>query len=252
MRVRPLRTRREECACNPATRAFWVGILVPAVARHARGAPAAEPAGRTHEVTQEPEEPREGDRLLTDPELGIPGQQLSVHSGGVGRHERDPQLGLDLAGPVRQFATIHDRHHQVRNQESDLIGVLLEIAERVPAILRRLDRVAHVAAYAFAELFGWQQGIDEHFSRAPAFYMVVGTAITAGVALDFANVNPVKALYWTAIINGLLAPFLLTGILLVASDRTLMQKQPSSRLSLVTVGVTTALMFAAAVAMFVV
>jgi Mn2+/Fe2+ NRAMP family transporter len=81
--------------------------------------------------------------------------------------------------------------------------------------------------------------------------MVVGTAITAGVALDFGNVNPVKALYWTAIINGLLAPFLLTGILLVASDRPLMQKQPSSRLSLVTVGVTTALMFAAAVAMFV-
>jgi Mn2+/Fe2+ NRAMP family transporter len=118
--------------------------------------------------------------------------------------------------------------------------------------LLAIPTLAGSAAYAFAELFGWQQGIDEHFSRAPAFYMAVGTAITAGVALDFANVNPVKALYWTAIINGLLAPFLLTGILLVASDRTLMQKQPSSRLSLVTVGVTTALMFAAAVAMFVV
>jgi Mn2+/Fe2+ NRAMP family transporter len=108
------------------------------------------------------------------------------------------------------------------------------------------------AAYAFAELFGWRQGIDAHFRGAPAFYMVVGTAIASGVAMDFANVNPVKALYWTAVINGLLAPFLLTGILLVASDAKLMQNQPSSRWGRATVGLTTVLMFGAAVAMFVV
>ena len=108
------------------------------------------------------------------------------------------------------------------------------------------------AAYAFAELFGWRQGMDAHFRRAPAFYMVVATAMAAGVAMDFANVNPVKALYWSAILNGLLAPFLLTGILLVATDRKLMRNQPSSRLGRVTVGVTTVFMFAAAVAMFVV
>lgn len=108
------------------------------------------------------------------------------------------------------------------------------------------------AAYAIAELFGWRQGIDENFARAPAFYMVVSTAMAFGVALDFANVNPVRALYWTAVINGLLAPFLLTGILLAASDQTLMQGQPSSRLGRITVGITTVCMFAAAVAMFVV
>jgi Mn2+/Fe2+ NRAMP family transporter len=108
------------------------------------------------------------------------------------------------------------------------------------------------AAYAFAELFGWREGMDERLSRAPAFYMVVGTAMASGVAMDFANLNPVKALYWTAIVNGLLAPFLLTGILLVASDRRLMRGQPSSGLGRTTVAVTTVCMFAAAVAMFVV
>jgi len=108
------------------------------------------------------------------------------------------------------------------------------------------------AAYAFAELFGWREGIDVRFARAPAFYMVVGTAMASGVAMDFANLNPVKALYWTAILNGLLAPFLLTGVLLVASDRKLMRHQPSSWLSRAVVGVTTVCMFAAAVAMFLV
>jgi Mn2+/Fe2+ NRAMP family transporter len=62
----------------------------------------------------------------------------------------------------------------------------------------------------------------------------------------------VKALYWAAVINGLLAPFLLLAILIVASDRKLMQWQPSSRLGWILVAMTTAVMFVAGIAMFVV
>jgi Mn2+/Fe2+ NRAMP family transporter len=72
-----------------------------------------------------------------------------------------------------------------------------------------------------------------------------------GVAMDFLNINPVKALFWTAIINGVLAPFLLVGVLVVASDRRLMQGQPSSWLSRIAVGIITIVMFGAAAAMFV-
>ena len=64
------------------------------------------------------------------------------------------------------------------------------------------------------------------------------------------NVNPVRALYWSAIINGVLAPFLLVGILLAASDRKVMAEQPISRMSKTVMGITTALMFAAAIGMF--
>ena len=107
------------------------------------------------------------------------------------------------------------------------------------------------AAYALAETFGWEQGLDEKLERARAFYAVVLLSMAVGIALDFAKVNPVKALYWTAIINGLLAPFLLVGILFVASDRVIMHNQPSSLLGRVTVGATTVAMFAAGIAMFV-
>jgi Mn2+/Fe2+ NRAMP family transporter len=72
-----------------------------------------------------------------------------------------------------------------------------------------------------------------------------------GVAMDFLNINPLKALFWTAVINGVLAPFLLVGFLIVASDRRLMQGQPSSWLSLAAVGVITLMMFGAAAAMLV-
>jgi Mn2+/Fe2+ NRAMP family transporter len=72
-----------------------------------------------------------------------------------------------------------------------------------------------------------------------------------GIAMDFLDINPVKALFWTAVINGVLAPFLLVGILYVACDRKLMQDQPSSMLSRAVVTITTLAMFAAAIAMFV-
>jgi Mn2+/Fe2+ NRAMP family transporter len=72
-----------------------------------------------------------------------------------------------------------------------------------------------------------------------------------GIGMDFLSVNPVKALFWTAVINGVLAPFLLVGVLFVASDRKIMQDQPSSWLSRIIVGITTIVMFGAAAAMFI-
>jgi NRAMP (natural resistance-associated macrophage protein)-like metal ion transporter len=107
------------------------------------------------------------------------------------------------------------------------------------------------AAYALAETFRWREGLDEKLSAAKAFYAVVIASTLAGIVLDFAGVNPVKALVWTAIVNGLLAPFLLVGILIVASDSKLMRNQPSSMLSRVLVGLTALIMFGAAFGMFV-
>lgn len=107
------------------------------------------------------------------------------------------------------------------------------------------------AAYAFAETFRWRHGLDLKFRRARYFYEVVIFSTAAGIALDFLNVNPIRALYWTAILNGVLAPFLLIGIVLVASDPKLMAGQPSSKASLAVVSMTALLMFAAAVGLFV-
>ena len=118
--------------------------------------------------------------------------------------------------------------------------------------LLAIPTLAGSAAYAFAETFNWRQGMDEKFMRARGFYAVIGVSIAIGVALDFMGISAVKALYWTAVINGLLAPFLLVGILHAASDRKLMRGQPSSWLGRVVVGLTTLAMFAAGIAMFVI
>jgi NRAMP (natural resistance-associated macrophage protein)-like metal ion transporter len=115
-----------------------------------------------------------------------------------------------------------------------------------------IPTLAGSAAYAFAETFGWHQGLDKKLKRARAFYALILLSTGVGVGLNFAGINPVKALYWTAVINGLLAPFLLVAILFISSDKKLMQGQPSSRLGWAVVAITTVAMFAAGIAMFVV
>ena len=114
-----------------------------------------------------------------------------------------------------------------------------------------IPTLAGSAAYALAETFSWPEGMDEIFTGARAFYAVVIVSIAAGVALDFANLNAVRTLFLSSVLNGLLAPFLLLGILLVATDREIMAGQPSSPLGETTVAVTTVAMFAAAIAMVV-
>jgi NRAMP (natural resistance-associated macrophage protein)-like metal ion transporter len=115
-----------------------------------------------------------------------------------------------------------------------------------------IPTLAGSSAYAFAETLGWRQGLSRSLKQARWFYALILLSTAVGVGLDFAGINPVKALYWTAVINGLLAPFLLVGILIVASNRKLMQGQPSSRLGYAVVAITTVAMFAAGIAMFVV
>jgi NRAMP (natural resistance-associated macrophage protein)-like metal ion transporter len=116
--------------------------------------------------------------------------------------------------------------------------------------LLAIPTLAGSAAYSLAETFGWKQGLDRSLRTAPRFYVVVVLAMLGGIGLDFTKVNPLRALYWSAVLNGLLAPLLLVGILAVAVDQRLMEGQPSSWLSRTAVAFATLLMLGAGVAMF--
>jgi len=107
------------------------------------------------------------------------------------------------------------------------------------------------AAYALAEAFRWPEGLDENFTGARAFYSVVLVSTLCGIGLDFFGINPVRALFWSGVVNGVLSPFLICGILVVCADAGLMKGRRSSVLSFVLVAIAALAMFVAAVAMFV-
>jgi NRAMP (natural resistance-associated macrophage protein)-like metal ion transporter len=114
-----------------------------------------------------------------------------------------------------------------------------------------IPTLSAASAYAISDTFRWRQGLNEKLVRAREFYSIVAISTAFGVVLDFFNVNAIRILFWSAVINGLLAPFLLVGILIVAADSQVMQGQPSSRVALAVVGLTALVMFGAAVGMFV-
>lgn len=158
---------------------------------------------------------------------------LTLHRHGI----TQPQTSREVAEALRPLA---GRFTQVL-YATGLIGVGF----------LAIPTLSGSAAYAFAEIFGWKQGLDRGFRGARAFYAIVIVATVLGIGLDFLHVNPLKALYWSAVVNGLLAPFLLVGILVVGTDRKLMRNQPIPIASLLAVGLATLLMFAAAIGMFV-
>jgi Mn2+/Fe2+ NRAMP family transporter len=61
-----------------------------------------------------------------------------------------------------------------------------------------IPTLAGSVAYAFAETLGWRQGLDKKLKRARAFYTLILLSTGVAVGLDFAGINPGKALYWTA------------------------------------------------------
>jgi NRAMP (natural resistance-associated macrophage protein)-like metal ion transporter len=116
--------------------------------------------------------------------------------------------------------------------------------------LLAIPTLAGSAGYAFSEAFNWPHGLDKRLSQAGAFYGVILLSVALGTCSDFLSINPMKFLFWSAVINGVLAPFLLCGIVLIAGDKAIMKSQPSSVLNRVLVGITAVAMFAAALAMF--
>jgi Mn2+/Fe2+ NRAMP family transporter len=82
--------------------------------------------------------------------------------------------------------------------------------------------LAGSAAYAVSESMGWQEGLARPWHRARAFYSVIALATLAGAALELLAINPMRALYWAAVLNGLLAPPLMVVTMLIAANRTIM------------------------------
>lgn len=85
------------------------------------------------------------------------------------------------------------------------------------------------AAYAVAESLGWKYGLDRKVARAKQFYGVIIAATLIGMALNFTGINPLSALFYSAVINGLLAPPLLVLIMLVSNRKDIMGSRTNNR-----------------------
>jgi NRAMP (natural resistance-associated macrophage protein)-like metal ion transporter len=110
--------------------------------------------------------------------------------------------------------------------------------------------LAGSAAYAVAETFRWRRGLDRKPREARGFYAIVALATLGGTALTFSPIDPIRALFWSAVINGVISIPVLIVMMLLAGNAKVMGKFVSSpRLKFVG-WLATAVMAAAVCAMF--
>jgi len=82
--------------------------------------------------------------------------------------------------------------------------------------------LAGSAAYAVGETFGWHVGLARKLNRAKAFYAIIAAATVIGVAMNFSTIDPIKALFWSAVINGVVAVPVMVMMMLLANRKDAM------------------------------
>jgi NRAMP (natural resistance-associated macrophage protein)-like metal ion transporter len=105
------------------------------------------------------------------------------------------------------------------------------------------------SAYAVTQAFGGRGGFNQKVRDAKLFYGVIIGSTLIGLLINFVGINPIRALFLAAVINGFLAPPLLVVIMLVANNRRVMRDRVNGRWSNILGWTTTAVMFSAAVAL---
>jgi len=111
--------------------------------------------------------------------------------------------------------------------------------------------LAGSAAYCVAEAMGWKWGLERTTTEARGFYAVIAVSVLLGMLIQYSPVNPMKALFWSAVINGVVAVPLMVVILILAARRSVMGEFTAPRVILGIGWIATAFMGAAALWMMV-
>jgi len=178
----------------------------------------------------------------------------------------DVSIGMFFSQVVMYFiivatgATLFASGHTNINSAADAAKALVPLAGKGSELLLALGMVGAgvlavpiltgSAGYALSEAFGWRFGLGERPDRAPQFYGVIVASTLVGMELNFMGVNPIKALFWTAVINGVLAPVLLLFIMLVANNQKVMGRRVAGPWENAIGWATAAVMAAAACGLF--
>ncbi|MGD0967419.1 MAG: divalent metal cation transporter [Candidatus Aquilonibacter sp.] len=109
--------------------------------------------------------------------------------------------------------------------------------------------LAGASAYMFAELFGLRQGLEKKPWRAQGFYGIIALGVIAGMIMGLVHIDPIKALFWSAVFNGVAAVPLIYAIIRIASDRKLLKDLVVSKIARVWLWLAFALMLLSAAGM---
>jgi Mn2+/Fe2+ NRAMP family transporter len=139
---------------------------------------------------------------------------------------------IALAIMIATAATLHVHGITNINTAADAASALKPIAGRfafslfsigiIGTGLLAIPVLAGSAGYAVAEAAGWKTGLDNMPWQARGFYSVIGAAVLLGLGIDYSPLDPIKALYWSAVLNGVIAVPMMAALMFVAQSRAKM------------------------------
>ncbi|MFM0356208.1 divalent metal cation transporter [Paraburkholderia nemoris] len=109
--------------------------------------------------------------------------------------------------------------------------------------------LAGSGAYALSEAMGWRAGLERKVRDARGFYAIIAVSVLAALAIQYSPISPMKALFWSAVINGVVAVPLMVVILILVSRKSVMGAFTASRPLVVLGSIATLVMGVAAVLM---
>src|SRR5260221_14595438 len=98
---------------------------------------------------------------------------------------------------------------------------------------------------------GWKSGLERKATDARGFYGIIAISVLAGLVIQYSPISPMKALFWSAVINGVVAVPLMAVIILLVSKKSVMGHFTAARSIIILGWIATAVMGAATVRMFV-
>jgi Mn2+/Fe2+ NRAMP family transporter len=111
--------------------------------------------------------------------------------------------------------------------------------------------LAGSGAYALSEAMGWKEGLERSVGKARGFYGIIAVSVLAALGIQYSPISPMKALFWSAVINGVVAVPLMAVIITLVSKKSVMGDFTASRPLIILGWVATAIIGAAAVGMLI-
>lgn len=131
---------------------------------------------------------------------------------------------------INNVENVKDIAEALRPLAGDYAYLLFTIGV-ISAGLLAIPILAGSSAYVISEIFGWSSGLDQPFSKAKEFYAVIIISTILGMAIPYFGISAVKALIWTAIIHGIVAPFLIATLLHMANNPAIVGPNVNKKLT---------------------
>jgi NRAMP (natural resistance-associated macrophage protein)-like metal ion transporter len=211
------------------------------------------------QASQEVEEERRIGRLSLEERRGATDRELR-------KSRNDVVIGMFFSNLVMYFiilttaATLHAHGHTTIDTAEQAAEALRPLAGNAAYLLFTLGLIgagmlgvpvlAGSSAYAIAEAAAWRGSLADRPSLAREFYAVIAVGLLLGLGLDYAGFNAVSMLFWSAVLNGVLAPPLIVIVVLITSSRAIMGARRNPVWLTALGWITVVVMTAATIAMF--